>query len=173
MQSADKRKFLEILNGMAALKPGKPLTPNAIELFWNSMQHWSLAEFQAASNELMRSVEFMPNPFHFEALRKKASELAPMEAWTEATNRSANRRLFAMPEDRITRAVVCVGGYERLAMADIERELPHIQRRFLDAYEQMVESDGAQAALPNLSDRKDLLKLFPQASRDGGFKRLT
>jgi hypothetical protein len=85
MQPADKRKFLEIVNGMAAIKPGKPLTPAALDLFWNSMRRWSLDEFEQAANHLMTSVEFMPNPFHFEQLRKAGQKTAG-EAWVGVLN---------------------------------------------------------------------------------------
>src|SRR5690349_13020064 len=74
MQPADRKKFIEVLTGLAAMKPGGKLTPESIELFWNAMQDWALEDFVAAANHLARSHEFMPNPYHFEQLRR-AGEL--------------------------------------------------------------------------------------------------
>lgn len=150
MQPTDKRKFLEIINGMAALKPGKPLTPQALDLFWNAMRAWTIAEFEAAANHLMQTVEFMPNPFHFEQLRR-ASEPTAAEAWLEAGTRAANRRFKQYPNDRISRAVACIGGLDRIAMSDIERDLPHIQRRFMEAYAELTDVEQVREALPQIA----------------------
>lgn len=165
MQSADKRKFLEIVNGMAAIKPGKPLTPAAIELFWNAMQRWSIEEFQDAANHLMRTVEFMPNPYHFEQLRR-ASEMTAGEAWLLAMSGNFE------PGSRTGRAAAVVGGHRRLVMADIERELPHLQRRFMEVYDELSDVDVTRAALPNLTGLDDLKSMLPAPQRGGGFKRL-
>jgi hypothetical protein len=146
MQPADKRKFLEIVNGMAAIKPGKPLTPAALDLFWNSMRRWSLDEFEQAANHLMTSVEFMPNPFHFEQLRKAGQKTAG-EAWVGVLNGSA-----LVPGSREARAAQVCGGQFAIRHANVERELPFMQRRFMEIYDELSEVDVVRDALPGIVD---------------------
>lgn len=146
MRPTDKRKFLEIVNGMAAIKPGKPLTPAALELYWNSMRRWSIEEFEEAANHLMASVEFMPNPYHFEQLRK-AGELTAGEAWQIVLSGTP-----LDPESRLGRAAKICGGQMAIRHANVERELPFIQRRFMEVYGELSEVDTVRDALPNLTD---------------------
>lgn len=162
MQPSDLERFCEILNGLAAIKPGKDLTREAIKLWWNSMQSWSIEEFTAAASHLASSVEFMPSPFHFEQLRK-ASKPTAAEAWQTVLKRCIDWRKPRDTEDVIDRAVAGIGGYRSIAMADTETALPHVQRRFNEAY---AELDGAltvRQALPHLAPAPGL------NARDGKF----
>lgn len=150
MQVTDRQKFVKTLNGLAALKPGKELTSEAIDIWWTSMRGWSIEEFVTAASHLAGSVEFMPSPFHFEQLRK-ASKPTDGEAWAEALKRCTAWRTGASWGDVIERAVAAVGGYRALAMADVESALPHIERRFKEAYAEMDDAETVRQALPHLA----------------------
>ena len=150
MQAGDRKKFLETLNGLAAIKPGKDLTPAALELWWQAMRAWSIEEFTAAASHLARSVEFMPSPFHFEELRR-AGKPTPDEAWRIALDRCRGWRSPRETQDAVDACVAAIGGYRTIAHADIETALPHVQRRFLDAYETIAEVTEVRAALPTIA----------------------
>lgn len=150
MQATDRKKFLETLNGLSALKPGKELTPAALELWWQSMRGWSIEEFVTAASHLTGSVEFMPSPFHFEQLRK-ASKPTVGEAWSTALSRCTAWRTGQRWDDAIERAVAAIGGYRAIAMADVETALPHIERRFKEAYEAIDDAEQVRQALPHLA----------------------
>lgn len=167
MQSSDRKKFLETLNGLAAIKPGKELTPPALELCWASMREWPIAEFVAAAEHLARSIEFMPSPFHFEQLRKAGKPTAD-EAWRLALSRCKDWRTPREPQDSVDHAVAAIGGYRGIALADIETALPHVQRRFLEAYEKIAAASEVRAALPTIAPTPELPA--PRSNcRDGRF----
>jgi hypothetical protein len=111
----------------------------------------------------MRTCEFFPNPFHFEQLRR-ASEPTAGEAWVRVLRGDA-----LAAGSREARAAAIVGGQQHIRHANIERDLPHIQRRFIEAYEQLAEVDVVREALPELSD--DFAALPERTSR-GQLERL-
>lgn len=143
MNTNDREAFIEVVLGFAELK-GKQLSAPALELYWRSMQHWPLDEFREAAEHLLRTCEFMPVPKNFEDLRK-AGELTPGEAWLDALSYGCVRGT------RAWRAAQVVGGSERLMMANIETELPHLQRRFLKAYEELTDVDDVRESLPHIA----------------------
>ena len=144
MKPSDKLAFGAVLNGLAAIKPGKALTPEALELWWNAMQPWELADFKAAASHLASSVEFMPSPFHFAQLRKAAQPTAG-EAWERVLRGDALE-----PNSREGRAARIVGGQYAIRHANLERDVPHIQRRFIEAYDELAEVDETREALPRI-----------------------
>lgn len=150
MNLEDREAFVEVVLGFAELK-GRQLSAPALELYWRSLQHWSLQDFRDAAEHLLRTCEFMPTPKNFEDLRK-ASQPTPSEAWTTALAACVEWRTPRyLPNGRISRAAAAVGGFERIAMADVERDLPHIQRRFLQAYEELSDVESVREALPQLA----------------------
>lgn len=150
MQVTDRQKFVKTLNGLAALKPGKELTSEAIDLWWTSMRGWSIEEFVSAASHLAGSVEFMPSPFHFEQLRK-ASKPTVGEAWSTALARCTSWRTGESWGDAIDRAVAAIGGYRAIAMADVETALPHVERRFKEAFDAIDDAECVRQALPHLA----------------------
>lgn len=146
MLQTDQGEFLRVIEGLAAIKPGGNLTPEALDLWWCAMRGWSIEDFRSAASHLARSVEFMPSPFHFEQLRR-AGELTAGEAWVKVLSGETLE-----PDSREWRAARVVGGQRAIRMADIERDLPHIQRRFMDAYEELTDVDATRIALPQFSN---------------------
>lgn len=150
MTPNDFDKFSEVVVAFAELK-GRQLSPPAIELYWRAMHDWTLVDFRQAAEHLLRSCEFMPTPKNFEDLRK-AGEPTAAEAWTTAlTSCVCWRRPDDLPTGRIARAAAAVGGFRAIAMADEEHALPHIQRRFLDAYNEFMDVDPVREALPQIA----------------------
>ena len=149
MQPADRAEFLKVLNGLAAIK-GKQLAIEALDLWWMSMQSWPLADFKAAASHLVTSCQFMPTPFDFAQL-KRAGEPTAGEAWTEAVASCSCWRGGKSPGGRIDRAVRAIGGYRAIAMADMETALPHIERRFKEAYEELCDVEETREQLPQIT----------------------
>src|SRR5688572_11767252 len=99
-----------------------------MELFWNAMQAWSIEDFSAAANELIRKCEFMPTPKDFEDLRK-AGRKTPGEAWAEVLayvrggayhQWDCGRPTFNVDHPRMTdelilAAVRAIGGFDVIA----------------------------------------------------------
>lgn len=154
MQSTDRVDFVRVLNGLAAIKRVE-LTKEAIDLWWAALSpRWELADFKGAASHLVTSCQFMPTPYDFEQLRK-AGELTPSEAWTEALAACTNwRNPKLLPNGRVSRAAAAVGGFRAIAMCDTERDLPHVQRRFLEAYEELTDVESVRAALPDFTAKQ-------------------
>lgn len=156
MNANDKQEFLRILTGLSLIKPGKELTKDALGVYWNALEDWSIEDFRAAANHLAKSCEFMPNPFHFEQLRK-AQEPSKHEAWQTAMARASGSRNVQHPDDKITKAVRMVGGYYQLGMTSYD-QLAFTEKRFKDAYD----SIGEVESVPQLtkSDAKAIMNRF-------------
>lgn len=149
MRPTDRPEFLRTLNGLAAIK-SKELTPEALDLWWSAMSDWSIDEFKSAASHLVTACQFMPTPYDFQQLRR-AGEPTPHEAWEKALSNCTSWRdgeSYAGPF--IDRVVRMIGGYRAIAMAD-ERELPFIQRRFMEAYETQCEVQPIRDALPEIA----------------------
>jgi hypothetical protein len=131
MNASDKPEFARIIAALSAVKPGKELTRDALELYFSALEDWTIADFKAAASHLMKTCEFMPNPFHFEQLRKK-NELTKHEAWEVAFERI--KRGGNQPDDKISKAIRQVGGYYQLGMTPMD-QMPFVAKRFQEAYE--------------------------------------
>lgn len=143
MQPSDKPKFVTTLVGLAAIK-NRELTDEAIDLWWLSMAAWSIEDFTTAAAHLITACQFMPTPYDFAQLLR-AGQLTAGEAWLEALHGNLT------PGSRAARAAAVMGGQQRLRMADIERDLPHLQRRFMEVYDELSDVDSTRDALPALA----------------------
>lgn len=152
MRDADKPEFVAVLNGLAAVKPGAKLTPEALDLWWIALAGWSLAEFKAAAGHLALTVEFFPNPFHFEQLRRTAIEQTAGDAWAKVleTIRTMHPREGASIDAKTDRVVRNMGGYLHLACMTTD-ELQWRQKRFNELWAECGETEEAQAVLPHLA----------------------
>lgn len=163
MQPNDKPKFLAVLNGLAAIKPGAKLTTEALTLFWNAMSAWSIEDFTAAANQLARTSEFMPNPYHFEQLRK-AGRMTAGEAWVKALAYARHNGLSRWdcgapteddpskrPSDPLIQAAVdAVGGYLAIGMTKTE-DTHWLEKRFCEHYDAIQDREDIREAVPQLT----------------------
>jgi hypothetical protein len=159
MLPADRKDFLKILNGLAAIKPGAKLIPEALEMWWAAMEAWSLDEFKQAASHLARSIEFMPSPYHFEQLRK-AGRSTPGEAWASVLRYVRNDWSPLGPivnggtpepqDELVKRTVAAVGGYRAIAQSNTE-STHFLERRFCEHYESIQDAHEVREALPQLT----------------------
>ncbi len=154
MDSSDREEFLQVLNGLAAIK-SRELTKEAYELWWQSMKDWPIDDFKDAAGYLLKSCQFMPAPYDFEQLRKK-SEPSAHEAWAKALQHAEGAWRQGVLGDTMTDQVVAMlGGYRLLALTNSDK-LGFVERRFLDAYNDLLDTGGVREALPNLAKRPRL-----------------
>jgi hypothetical protein len=152
MLPTDRVEFVRVLNGLAAIK-GKELTPEALSIWWSAMSSWSMDDFKAAASHLVGACQFMPSPYDFEQL-KRAGEPTASEAWLTVLHGYPLK-----PGSREARAAAVVGGQYTIRMANVERDLPHLARRFKDAYDELSDVDSARESLPQFTDRVALENL--------------
>lgn len=157
MQPSDRKAFLEIVIGFAELK-GKQLSAPALELYWNAMQAWSLDDFRAAANHLIRTCEFMPTPKDFEEL-KKAARPTTGEAWL-AARKALQWGLHGYTvkdgtDPLIAKAIAVVGGANLIAMTE-ESKLPFVERAFNEAYDSLQDSNDTRVSVPQIAAPKAL-----------------
>lgn len=152
MTPADKKQFAAILTGFAELK-GKQLSSAALDLFWNAMQGWTIQDFTAAANHLIRTCEFMPTPKDFEDLRRAAKPTAS-EAWLTA-RKSLEWGLHGYTVKRdcdplVRKAIWAIGGPDAIALCATDK-LPFVERRFCEVYDSLDETTETREALPNIN----------------------
>lgn len=150
MLPTDKPKFLAVLNGLAAVKPGAKLTPEGLDVWWHSFENWSIEEFSSAAAHLAKSCEFMPNPFHFEQLRK-ASELTAGEAWSEVLA-IARADGDWHHDPKVMAAVRALGGFKAISMSHVD-STHFLERRFCEHYETIGDAEEVRESVPLLARR--------------------
>ena len=163
MESSDRKEFVRVLNGLAAIKR-VDLTKEAYELWWLTMQDWTIDEFRVAAGFLLKNCQFMPAPYDFERLRKE-SETSAHEGWSLALNHAKGAwKDGVLGDDTIDKVVAMLGGYSVIALTNTDK-LGFLERRFIDAYNDLSHSHFVRKALPNLTDRSPLQNSI--ASPDG------
>ncbi|MDB6102556.1 MAG: hypothetical protein JWO52_2555 [Gammaproteobacteria bacterium] len=171
MRDSEKAVFTKQLLGLAAMKPGAKLTPEAIEIWWQSMRHdWELEDFKAAAAHLSRAMEFMPNPYHFDQLRKAARPTAA-EAWIQA-RAAAGSCYVGGPigfgsggtcgNPFIDRVVQSIGGYRTIALHDTDK-LHYLERRFTENYKSLQNAEDVRQAVPQISGPSRLKLIGPSS----------
>lgn len=159
MTEAEKPAFVAVLNGLASIKPGAKLTPEAYEGWWLALSDWPLDEFRAAAIHLAKNCEFMPNPFHFEQLRK-AGGMTAAEAFDKArqivrSKWQSELLTYQSGDARLDAAIRACGGYEALAMCTTEN-VGFFERRFAEHFETITDAEVTRDALPAIAGGKRL-----------------
>jgi hypothetical protein len=165
--------FSAVVVGFSELR-GKTLSPAAIEIYFRAMADWSLADFKAAAEQLLRTCEWMPTPFQFEQLRK-AGRAVPAEAWSDARRIARTwRPNVAAPRSGdalLDRVVESVGGYRAIAMCNTD-SMGFLEKRFLDAYESIRDVEDTRNAVPEIAFGADLPRLSGPRKTGNGPQRL-
>ena len=159
MDSSDRDEFARVLTGLAAIKR-VDLTKESYELWWQCMKDWPIDEFREAAGFLLKNCQFMPTPYDFEQLRKKG-EVSAREAWAKALNHAEGAYRKGVLGDALTdRVIAMLGGYSVVALT-YKDKLGFLERRFLDAYNDLLDSGGVREALPDLTERTRLQNSTP------------
>ena len=160
MDSGDRPEFVQVLNGLAAIRRAD-LTKEAYELWWQSMKNWSIDGFKDAAGYLLKNCQFMPAPYDFEQLRKKGKPSAH-EAWAKALDHAAGGawRNGLLGDALTDRVIATLGGYSVIALTHKDK-LGFLERRFLDAYNDLLDTSVVREALPDLTDRTRIQNGLP------------
>lgn len=150
MGPTDFNRFRAVMAGMSKLYD-KEIDAVLLDAYWLALRDWRLEDFESAAGHLMANSEFMPRPAAFNALRKAGTPTAH-EAWTRVLSGAQLE-----PGSVTERAANAMGGQQRIRMADIERDLPHIQRRFIEAYEGMTDAEAIREAVPQIANQPNWL----------------
>ncbi len=150
MQSADFQRFKSVMAGMGRVF-GADADGVLLDAYWLALRDWSLPEFEEAAAHLMRTIEFMPRPSAFVALRKVGAETAG-EAWGRVLARVRTmwptERVSVDP--RIDRVVHAMGGYAALCATD-SSSMPFREKRFAELWEELGTAEHARESLPLLA----------------------
>jgi hypothetical protein len=162
----DRAKFLDVVLGFAELK-GKKLSAPALELYWRAMQDWEIHDFLAAAERLVSTSQYMPEPYHFDQLRKAGLETAP-EAWARAVRHAASSAYRRGPigDPLIDKCVEIVGGYAAIALSDVSK-LQFIERRFCEHYATIGDAQETRDAVPQIAYQHPPLLLAGVLKRIG------
>lgn len=150
MKANEFQQFKTIVAGMAALYGRiESLDDGLMDVYWLALKDWPLEEFQRAASHLLRTSTFMPRPADFERLGQGSAQSArqawaDVVAWVRASGyRSALPKHLLPPEpsQEAVRAVMILGGWEAISLADIS-ELGFLEKRFLEHFEDARASQG-------------------------------
>jgi hypothetical protein len=159
-------RFVNLMRGMGRIFSNE-IDNVVLDVYWVTLRGWTLQEFEAAVGHLMATAKFMPRPGDFAQLRTAGKPTAD-EAWRIALDRCKDWRTPRQTQDAIDETAAGIGGYRSIAMADIETALPHVQRRFLEAYAGIAAASEVRSALPTIAPTPELPA--PRSnSRDGRF----
>ena len=174
MQSTDFERFHTLLLGMGELY-GKDISRPLLDAYWVALRDWELPDFETACGHLMAHATFMPRPAEFTALRK-AGRATPGEAWLEA-RRYVRWGLHGFTLDPacpplIAKCVHVIGGPNVIGMCD-EDKLTFLEKRFVEYFENMQESDDTREAVPQIAYGNDSLQLSNVAGTFKSIGRIT
>ena len=149
---------------MSAIKPGKDLTTEALDMFWAAMSSWTIEDFRAAANHLAANCEFMPNPYHFNQLRKAAKPTAG-EAWAKVLDAVRHSTYANGIDPLIDRAVRAIGGYRAVGMTT-DDGLPFMERRFAEHFETIEDAESTRESVPQIAyTKRDTSSVVTQLTR--------
>lgn len=150
MHQADYPQFLKTLISMAEIKRAS-FSPEAMALYFEAVRDWPLEDFKAAAVRLIRTSDWMPQPSDFDKLRR-AALIQPGEAFDLALKHAASSNWRKGPTGiaSIDNAVDAIGGYQVIAMCDIDK-LHFLERRFCEHYQKLQDSRDVREELPYLS----------------------
>lgn len=161
---AEKSSFVAALTELAAMKPGAKISERQHAVWWRtfSASTWTLEEFRQACAHFVTGIEFMPNPYHFDQLRK-SMRTAPGEAWAFVLDfvrkgyHRAHERVSSAPKmdvpcvaPSIAKAVAAIGGFEAVAMSNRD-QIPFLERRFAEHFEDLREADDLRESVPQIA----------------------
>lgn len=153
MKLEDFDEFCKIVIGFAELR-GKTLSAAAQKIYFRTMMdRWTLKEFQAAAEQLLRTCDFMPTPKNFEDLRRTANRPSANEAWAyvlECCRRSQRTSGSAF----LDRVVASIGGWETIAHADVQSDLPFLHTKFLKAHDELLDAAETREHAPQLTNNE-------------------
>ncbi len=116
------------------------------------MKDWSIDAFKDAAGYLLMNCKFMPTPYDFEQLRKKG-EVSAREAWAMALHHADGAWRQGVLGNALTdRVIAMLGGYSVIALTHKDK-LGFLERRFLDAYNDLLDTSVVREALPDLTER--------------------
>ncbi len=151
MDSGDRPEFVRVLNGLATIKR-VDLTKDVYEIWWQSLRDWPINDFKDAAGYLLLNCQFMPTPYDFQQLHKKG-EMSAHEAWAMALHHAEGAWRKGVLGDALTdRVVAMLGGYSVIALTKTDK-LGFLERRFLDAYNELLDTSVVREALPDLTER--------------------
>ena len=134
MRTSDRRKFAEIITGMAEVF-GRDLSPIAIKVYWEALKELDLDEFVLRANQLTKAGKFLPRPADFLEFGAKSLEDAALLAWdlvSQTLERVGTYRTVAFSDPVIHLVVEALGVWVELGQAP-END-PWIRKRFLEEY---------------------------------------
>lgn len=101
MQNSDKKQFLEIMNGMAAVMKTELTTP-MVKIYWEVLSDCSIAEVSAACNAYVRKGKFFPAPAELLELipsMQSAVHVGADEAWAIVVESMDERATVVMTKE--------------------------------------------------------------------------
>jgi hypothetical protein len=153
MNAKDRPEFVRIISALATLKRST-MTAEAFELFFSALnqRNWTIEEFRTAATYLASECRFMPDPHDFELVRSAGTPTAD-EAWSTALKQCIKWREKNCSSGNalIDKIVHSLGGWQRIAHANNETELPHIRRNFMQAHDSLSERVKTREAVPEIA----------------------
>lgn len=152
MNNSDKAEFSKILGGISEIR-GKPLSREALAMYWLALSDWDMQEFREAAKYLLSHSQFMPTPYDFEQLRTKANAETAGEAWAEVREAIRHRHHADKTSinPKIDKLVRMMGGYTALGLTDSD-EMVWREKRFFELWETETDAEDVRLALPSLSN---------------------
>lgn len=149
MIDTEKAEFARIMTGIAELF-GKPMSRELLSIYWMACSDLDLQQFKAAATKAAKTCEFMPKPRDFLA-HALDGEMSSLEAWDVALYCVRNGR--PMRDPRVIAAANLVGGHK--AIGDCyDKDLPFLERRFREAYDEVIEREPIAQRLALVDSRR-------------------
>jgi hypothetical protein len=150
MNDSHKLEFSKILSGIAEIR-GKPLSRDAMSMYWLALHDWDIDDFRGAAAHLVSNSQFMPTPYDFEQLRK-AGEPTAGEAWQQVRQAIKHRHHTDQTSisPKIDKIVAIMGGWTVLGHTNTD-EMHFREKRFAELWDEISDVENVRLALPAMA----------------------
>ena len=161
MRTEDTERFAQAMTAIAEIH-GKPISEQAMSLWWALLERYDIAEVERALHDCLRDPDrgqYMPRPADVVRSIEGAGADRALVAWgkvLDATRRVGAYRSVAFDDAAIHAAIADMGGWPEICRAQVN-EMPFLQKRFCDLY-RVGDHGSALGHLPGLFEQDNRLR---------------
>ena len=163
MIDKDHAQFSRLLSDVMAFYK-EPMSDFAMRIWWSALEEFDLASVSRAFTAHAKDPDrgrFVPKPADVIFQLRGSNDERAMVAWNDVLAQASRVGRYSRPElsDAQSMAVQTLGGWSAICNGS-EDELPHMQRRFMDAYRVYEARGSREADLRISSNVKQALKVL-------------
>ena len=156
MRDDDKKAFAEMMAAGCAVYDRKPMEKAALQMYWQLLTRFEIADVQAAMQRHMERSEWFPKPADLIKQITGESGKNAITLWTRIiSNLERGNYDLDQFDGKARNALQAIGGMKQLGLTSYD-VLDFKRKAFIEAYE-AADAALARGVLPDMSDKTFVL----------------